>query len=102
MSSPTTNAESVPIARVALNESMTFEEMRKIDANLPGALKRPKRAVQPNMLSYTDGEGAKKAIWMPKGTMHTACKHLEKEDWDALAKFPLWSEFTFSFCKRLQ
>src|ERR1700712_1050442 len=95
MSTPTTNTESAPITQVAPRKSMTDEEM-------PKSLQRPARTLECNMISYTDGEGAKKEIWLPKGTMLTACKHFEKNDWDALAKFPVWSKFTISFCERLQ
>lgn len=101
MSCSTTAAESAPVTQAAQNKSMTYKEMRKIYASLPKSLPRPTRTVECNMMSYTDGKGTKKQIWMPKGTTRTACKHLEKEDWDALVKFPVWGGFTFSFCERL-
>ena len=81
---------------------MADDEIGKTDSNLPRPLARPIRSRECNVMSYTDGEGAKKKIWMPKGTMRTACNHLAEKDWDALAKFPVWSEFTFYFCERLQ
>lgn len=99
MSAPTTSPEPVPVTQLAQNKSMTYEEMRQIYPNLPESIPRPTRTVECNMMSYTDGEGAKKEIWIPKGTLSTACKHFERKDWDALAKFPAWSEFTFSFCR---
>jgi len=75
---------------------MTWADMRKIYPNLPESPPKPKRTVECNMLSYVDDKGDKKKIWIPKGTLGTACKHYEKKDWDALAKFPAWGEFTFS------
>lgn len=96
MSAPATNPELAPVTQVAQNKSMTYEETRKIYPNLPESLPTPTRTVECNMISYTDGEGAKKEIWIPKGTLRTACMHFENQDWDALTKFPAWSEFTFS------
>jgi hypothetical protein len=97
MSNPTTNDESEPITQVALNKSMTYEDMRKIYPNLPESLPVPTRSVECNMMSYIDDKGVRKEIWMPKGTADTASKHLKKKNWDALAKFPEWSESTFKY-----
>lgn len=49
------------------------------------------------MMFYIDSDGAKHEIWLPDGSMRTACKHMKAKDWDGLAKFPAWDEFTFSF-----
>ncbi len=95
MSAPTTNPEAASVTEIAQRKSMTYEEMRKIYPSLPEHLPRPTRTVECNMLSYVDGTGAKKNIWLPKGTMHTACRHFNEKDWNALAKFPAWGEFTF-------
>ena len=72
------------------------EEVRKTHPDPPKSIPRPIRTVACNMMSYIDGEGARKQIWIPKGTLSTASKHFENKEWDALAKFPTWGKFTFS------
>ncbi|KUJ13878.1 uncharacterized protein LY89DRAFT_721066 [Mollisia scopiformis] len=65
-----------------------IEEARKI-YDLPNPMPRPIRSRQLNMMSYTDGEGVKREIWMPRGTSTRACELLIAEDWDELAKYPV-------------
>lgn len=84
--------DTLNTAPAQAKKKMTIEEMRKIWPQIPDPIPRPTRSVECNMMSYVDGEGAKREIWMPKGTMRTACNHLEKKDWDALSKFPAWGE----------
>lgn len=55
-------------------------------------ISRPTKTVDCNMLSYTDGEGIARHIYMPKGTMHLACALYDGKRFDDLAKFPAWGE----------
>lgn len=43
---------------------------------------------------YIDGAGVERQIWMPKGTARTAFKYMRNQDWDALGKWPVWSEYS--------
>lgn len=63
-------------------------------ADLPPGLiiPRPTKTVECNMMSYTDGEGVTREIYMPKGTMGLACALSEAKRFDDLAKFPAWGE----------
>lgn len=63
-------------------------------AGLPSGLTipRPTKTVECNMMSYTDGEGVARQIYMPKGTMGVACALYAGKRFDALAKFPTWGE----------
>lgn len=49
------------------------------------------RKVQPNKMSFTDAQGVRHEIHMPKGTFEQACRLFIAEDWEELAKFPKWS-----------
>lgn len=64
--------------------------MRKIYPQLPDKPPVPTRTVECNSMSYTDGEGVQRQIWIPKGTLKTASKHLENQNWAALARFPTY------------
>lgn len=70
---------------------MTIEEVRKL-VNFPDPIPRPTNSGQCNTMSYTDGNGLEREIWLPKGTMHRAQELLQQEKWDELAKFEDWSE----------
>jgi len=84
MSSPQPTSEPV-----FLKDSL--ENLQK-HSNLPNPQPgKPIRTRECNMMSYVDGEGVKREIWMPKGTMTTACKYFSEENWDELAKFPVWN-----------
>ncbi|KAK1775401.1 hypothetical protein QBC45DRAFT_246185 [Copromyces sp. CBS 386.78] len=50
-------------------------------------LATPIRTVEPNNMHYTDEKGVEHSIYLPQGTMHTACEHLQNKQWDELAKF---------------
>ncbi|KAL1858976.1 hypothetical protein Daus18300_009734 [Diaporthe australafricana] len=56
---------------------------------------RPIKTVQCNMMSYTDGEGIARQIYMPKGTARLACTLSLGKRWDDLAKFPIWNNQTY-------
>lgn len=65
------------------------------EAGLPPGLTIPgpiTKTVECNMMSYTDGEGITRQIYMPKGTAGLASTLLMDKRWDSLAKFPVWSE----------
>jgi len=51
---------------------------------------RPKKTVQPNMMSYTDDKGIVRQIHLPTGLYQKAVDHLTKNEYDELAKFPKW------------
>lgn len=63
-------------------------------ADLPSDLTipRPTKTVECNMMSYTDGEGVARQIYMPKGTLGVACALYAGKRFDALARFPSWGE----------
>lgn len=44
------------------------------------------------MMSYTDGEGVARRIYMPKRTMSLASALLSGKRFDDLARFPVWGE----------
>jgi hypothetical protein len=71
---------------------MTVAEMRKL-VNLPNPIPRHTTSRQCNTMSYTDGNGLERQIWLPKGTMQRAWELLQQEKWDELANFEDWSEF---------
>ena len=50
------------------------------------------RCSQCNRVNYTDGTGKKCSIWMQKGTMEAACAYFKAENWEELAKYPVWGE----------
>lgn len=49
--------------------------------------------VKPNMMFYTDGQGVKHEIYIPRGQNEEVTRLYVNEDWEALAKYPKWSEF---------
>lgn len=53
---------------------------------------RPTKTVECNMMSYTDGEGVARSIYMPKGTAGLAAALHTARRFDDLAKFPAWGE----------
>lgn len=53
---------------------------------------RPTKTVECNMMSYTDGEGVVRQIYMPKGTAKLAGTLYKAKRFDDLAKFPVWGE----------
>lgn len=48
----------------------------------------PTKTVECNMMSYTDGEGVARRIYMPKGTMSNASALYAGKRFDDLARFP--------------
>lgn len=52
----------------------------------------PTKTVECNMMSYTDGEGVARRIYIPKGTMSVACALYADKRFDDLARFPAWGE----------
>jgi hypothetical protein len=44
-------------------------------------------------MTYEDGNGIWRQIYMPQGTFRKAAKHIQKKEWSELAKFQPWSEF---------
>lgn len=62
-------------------------------AGLPlGFTIRPTKTVDCNMMSYTDGEGVARQIYMPKGTAGLASALYADKRFDDLARFPAWGE----------
>ncbi|KAL2277319.1 hypothetical protein FJTKL_00043 [Diaporthe vaccinii] len=53
---------------------------------------RPTKTVECNMMSYTDGEGVARKIYMPKGTARLAGTLYTAKRFDDLARFPVWGE----------
>ncbi|PVH75769.1 hypothetical protein DL98DRAFT_518461 [Cadophora sp. DSE1049] len=89
MSTPS-SPEPAPFPEEHRNKPMSWEDMRKIYPQLPEKPPVPTRTVECNSMSYTDGEGVQRQIWIPKGTLKTACKHLDNKNWAALTKFPTY------------
>lgn len=59
----------------------------------PGlTIPRPIKTVECNMMSYTDGDGVARKIYMPKGTAGLAGALYTAKRFDDLAKFPAWGE----------
>ena len=56
------------------------------------ALSRPIKTVECNMMSYTDGEGVARQIYMPKGTIRLASALYTAKRFSDLARFPAWGE----------
>ncbi|KAG7146830.1 hypothetical protein HYQ46_004359 [Verticillium longisporum] len=44
--------------------------------------------VEPNHMSYADGDGIQHLIHLPKGTAQQAGRLLKEENWGELAKYP--------------
>lgn len=57
---------------------------------------RPTKSVEVNSMSYTDKEGTKHTIYLPKGTARIATKLLTENMYDELAKFPPYGEWASS------
>lgn len=51
------------------------------------------KVLQANKMVYRDGKGARREIYMPKGTMKKACQHYIDKNWGELAKYPIWSQY---------
>lgn len=62
------------------------------DSPFSPTVPRPTKTVECNMMSYTDGEGVTRQIYMPKGTMSLACALYAGKRFDDLARFPAWGE----------
>lgn len=45
---------------------------------------------EPNHFVYGDNEGIRHSIHLPAGTYRKAMKYYEEENWNELAKFPVW------------
>ncbi|KAG6365297.1 hypothetical protein INS49_006906 [Diaporthe citri] len=59
----------------------------------PGlTIPRPTKTVECNVMSYTDGEGVARRIYMPKGTAGLAGALYTAKRFDDLARFPAWGE----------
>lgn len=90
MSAPSSTPEPTTLPEEQQNIPASWADLRKIHPQLPETPPRPTRTVECNSMTYRNGEGVEKHIWIPKGTLKTACMHLENENWAALAKFPTY------------
>ncbi|KAI2616110.1 hypothetical protein GGR54DRAFT_641919 [Hypoxylon sp. NC1633] len=45
---------------------------------------------------YRDDNGVEHSIYLPQGTMHKAWEHLQKKEWDELAKFAPYTNQGYS------
>ncbi len=52
------------------------------------------KGVEPNCMFYKDGKGVQRQIFLEQGSLDKASEHLEKCEWDELAKFPVWGKFS--------
>lgn len=68
------------------------DETQPVDAPDPNPGQDFYYAVQPNRMSYVDGNGGSRQIHIPKGRNQEASQRFMNEDWEALARFPTWSE----------
>lgn len=50
------------------------------------------KRVRPNRMVYTDSNGFRQEIHLPKGTFEEATGYLEAGDFDGLAKYPAWGK----------
>ncbi|KAF2717839.1 hypothetical protein K431DRAFT_288182 [Polychaeton citri CBS 116435] len=50
-------------------------------------LQIPTRSVEPNCMSYEDGDGVKREIYLPQGSFQAASDYFQNQRWDELAKF---------------
>lgn len=48
-------------------------------------------AVEPNQMTYIDGQGVLKTIHIPKGRNQEARQYFLNKNWEALAQFSEWS-----------
>ncbi|KAG4418365.1 hypothetical protein IFR04_008507 [Cadophora malorum] len=90
MSAPSSTPEPTTLPEEQQNIPASWADLRKIHPQLPETPPRPTRTVECNSMTYRNGEGVEKHIWIPKGTLKTASMHLENENWAALAKFPTY------------
>lgn len=58
-------------------------------------ISRPIKTVECNTMSYTDGDGVARQIYMPKGTARLAGALLMAERFSDLARFPAWDDQTY-------
>lgn len=81
-----TETPQTVVVKVARNE-----EGDPIPISGPANL-RPTKTVECNMMSYADGDGVTRQIYMPKGTARLAGALLTAKRFSDLAKFPAWGE----------
>ncbi|KAL1963941.1 hypothetical protein VTN77DRAFT_7616 [Rasamsonia byssochlamydoides] len=58
------------------------------------------KSVNPNSMVFFDKDGVRHQIYMPKGSFEYACELAEAEDWDTLAKFPVWENQNYDDWER--
>lgn len=51
-------------------------------------------AAETNRYDYTDDQGIRRSIHMPKGTASAARRYAAENNYTELAKFPVWCRFT--------
>lgn len=66
------------------------------------SIPRPTRSVEVNGMTYTDDQGTKHNIYLPKGTARVATKLLTENMYDELAKFPPYSACPATYHKRVE
>lgn len=71
-------------------------ETRPVNAPDPNPGQEFYYAVQPNQMTYVDGNDVSRQIHIPKGKNQEARQHFMDKDWEALARFPTWSELAES------
>lgn len=52
--------------------------------------------VRPNKMTYQDGNGVQRSIYIPREAYEQVNKLFVEKDWEGLARFPVWSKATFS------
>ncbi|PMD47188.1 hypothetical protein L207DRAFT_627884 [Hyaloscypha variabilis F] len=56
---------------------------------LPGSVLATK---EPDQMTYKDSEGVEHIIRIPTGKFQQACQYYIEKDWEALRRFPEWTE----------
>lgn len=86
------------IAHTFTTMSGTTEDNPAASKKSPNLPPKPIRTVQCNQMSYRDGDGCERSIYLAKGTLETACKLLMEENWAELAKYPIWGMLLLVTC----
>ncbi|KAK0101148.1 hypothetical protein ONS95_012871 [Cadophora gregata] len=90
---PSNNNNTTTKHPIPIPTPIPYSELHKLHPELPPQPHQPTRTAECNSMTYTPGSGSgssgvQRQIWLPKGTMRTACKHLQDENWAALEKYP--------------
>ncbi|KAH6673298.1 hypothetical protein B0J14DRAFT_700320 [Halenospora varia] len=70
-------------------QELSNEPMPLTNQELPGPVVATR---EPDQMIYKDNVGVEHIICIPPGKYQQACQHYIKKDWEALGRFPQWTE----------